>query len=215
MSSTLDGVWQVLLTVVTATQVPILGDSRTSSISLALARIDGDVQTQRICDSWMKDRNPLAQVIIPAAFNAAFPTESFPIQVTVDGERLAYHAAQAKLAVGFNASGAMPQRVGDPGVLDWEGDGRPGATVRVKVPIAGEGEVWMAQVGRTVLDGFVVSADRVEGRVTTLDYAQRTLGASNRLLDVNPVVRPEDALSTFVMTRVAANSTCATLPGRR
>ena len=61
MSSTLDGVWQVLLTVVTATQVPILGDSRTSSISLVLARIEGDVQTQRLCDSWMKDRNPLAR----------------------------------------------------------------------------------------------------------------------------------------------------------
>jgi hypothetical protein len=215
MSSTLDGVWQVLLTVVTATQVPILGESRTSSISLALARIDGEVQTQRICDSWMKDRNPLAQVIIPAAFNDAFPVESFPIRLTADGDRLAYHASQAKQAVGFDASGGMPERVGDPGVLDWEGDGRPGATVRVKVPFAGEGEVWMAQVGRTVLDGFVVSADRVEGRVTTLDYAQRTLGASNRLLDVNPVVRPDDAASTFVMTRVASNSTCATLPAHR
>ena len=215
MTPTLDGVWQVLLTVVTATQVPILGESRTSSISLVLARIDGDVQTQRVCDSWMKDRNPLAQIIIPAAFTDAIPVESFPIRLTVDGARLAYHAAQAKLAIGFDASGAMPGRVGDPGILDWEGDGRPGATVRVKVPFAGEGEVWMAQVGRTVLDGFVVSPDRVEGRVSTLDYAQRTLGASNRLMDVNPVVRPDDASSTFVMTRVATNSTCSTLPARR
>lgn len=213
--NTLDGLWQVLLTVVTTTHVPVLGESRTVSSSLALASIVDGRQTQRMCDSWMTDRNPLAEVILPEAFIAAFPEESFPVELRGSGSRMAYHVEQHRQAVGYDPAGPMPERVGDPGLIDWEGDGRPGATVRVRVPFAGEGEVWMVQVGRTVLDGVVLDADRVEGGVTTLDFAQRTIGASNRLLDVNPTVRTDDAASRFVMTRVPAGTTCATLPGRR
>lgn len=211
----LDGLWQVMLTVVTTTHVPVLGESRTVSSSLALASIAGGVQTQRICDSWMTDRNPLAQVILPDAFIAAFPEESFPVELNERSGQVVYHVEQHRQAVGYDDAGPMPQRVGDPGLRDWEADGRPGATVRVRVPFAGEGEVWMVQVGRTVLDGVVVGADRVEGGVVTRDFAQRTIGASNRLLDVNPTVRTDDAASRFVMTRVPAGTTCATLPGRR
>lgn len=211
----LDGLWQVMLTVVTTTHVPVLGESRTVSSSLALASIAGGVQTQRICDSWMTDRNPLAQVILPDAFIAAFPEESFPVELNERAGQVVYHVEQHRQAVGYDDAGPMPQRVGDPGLRDWEADGRPGATVRVRVPFAGEGEVWMVQVGRTVLDGVVVGADRVEGGVVTRDFAQRTIGASNRLLDVNPTVRTDDAASRFVMTRVPAGTTCATLPGRR
>lgn len=215
MTPSLDGWWQVLLTVVTSTHVPILGESRTSSISLALAHVEQGIQTQQLCDSWMKDKNPLATLTLPAAFTDAFPVESFPVQVVEAGGVVSYRARQARQAVGFDGSGPMPQRVGDAGVLDWEGDGKPGATVLVKVPFAGEGEVWVAQIGQTVLDGRVVDAGRVEGTVYTLGFAARTLGASNRMLDVNPEVHADDAASTFVMTRVAAGSTCATLPGRR
>jgi hypothetical protein len=211
----LDGVWQVLLTVVTTTHVPVLGESRTVSSSLTLATIAGGVQTQRMCDSWMTDRNPLAEVLLPEAFIAAFPEESFPVELGESGGRVTYRVVQPRQAVGYDAAGPMPLRAEDPGVTDWEGDGRPGATVRVRVPFAGEGEVWMVQVGRTVLDGVVLGADRVEGGVRTLEFAQRTIGASNRLLDVNPIVRPDDAASRFVMTRVPDGTTCGTLPGRR
>jgi hypothetical protein len=92
-------------------------------------------------------------------------------------------------------------------------DGDPGGTILLDAPVFGEVEVYIIQRAHSVLEGSWTSPTSAGGRATILDYAQRNIGASNRLFVSNPSIKPDSARSTWSMVRVDAGTTCAQLSG--
>jgi hypothetical protein len=109
----------------------------------------------------------------------------------------------------------VPTEPTDPAVFDWDDDGAPGATVTVRAPLFGEVDVYVVQRSRGLLDGGVVVRDgvatAVEGAFVLADFAQHTIGASNRLFHTTPRATFVPEESRLWMTRVPEGTTCAAL----
>lgn len=215
----LTGTWRLDLEVVTHAVVPVLGTTTvyTHQIMVATVVRDGarQVQTHDTCALQARSSRPLAEPTLPPAFVAAVPNKTYPLVLTPlpDGT-WQVQADFQPLYIGYDPTvtgGALPQKAGDPGIVDWDGDGRPGATVLLDVPLFGRVEVYQAQRGRTILTGRVETPDRLAGGVRVDMFGQRTLSASNRLFAANPDLRMNPELSWFRQTRVPAGTTCATV----
>jgi len=106
----------------------------------------------------------------------------------------------------------LPQSAADPRVIDEEGDGHPGVTVRLRVLGVIEGEVYLVQRMRYRLVGTVVSPVRIEGH---LEWRSErvVLGASSPLFvgDWTGIPDPDPAKNTFVLQWISPNWDCTTL----
>lgn len=106
----------------------------------------------------------------------------------------------------------LPESAADPRVIDEDGDGHPGVTVRLRVLGVIEGEVYLVQRMRYRLVGTVVSPDRIEGY---LEWRSErvVLGASSPLFvgDWSGTPDPDPAKSTFVLQRIDPTWDCAAL----
>ncbi|MDP2310838.1 MAG: hypothetical protein Q8P18_32770 [Pseudomonadota bacterium] len=209
----LAGTWALEVVVSSTSRAPILGEVRSASRSRLLVHVtpNGDVWTQRqeLCTSSIDGGSKLAKVILPRGWVKAMPPRTYTVTVTPGRNGWVYAADSGVQTVGYDDTrGPMPTRGADPQVIDSDGDGRPGATVLVRVPAFGTGEIYLAHRGHSRLEGRVVNANRIEGRVVMLEMTQVTLGASRKVFDFSPVTRPDPARSTFAMWRVDGDAGC-------
>lgn len=202
--------WAMQIDVASSSQAPFVGQVHVLTRSLALARWAGDPsgvrQQHEVCDVRVIDDTRLARTTIPRAFVDALPRATYAVTLTGAAVRM----DQGVSTLGFHGSGPVPTDDADPRVLDPDGDGAPGVTVRVKVPVFGEVSMYVVQRGHTVLEG-TRSGDRIEGSVKTLELSQHTLGASHKMFAKDGKTRVVDAASTFQMWRVPESSTCGDL----
>jgi hypothetical protein len=99
----------------------------------------------------------------------------------------------------------LPESAEDPRVIDQDGDGEPGMTVRVEGIISGD--IYVAQRNWKVFCGDLVSGDETTGSEDAPRIAgnirwgmdQRVLGASSGLLNrqTDSVPHPDLARNTF------------------
>jgi hypothetical protein len=155
------------------------------------------------------------ETIIPKPWVTALPVKEYPLQIeqVADGS-WSYKADLLPLRIGYDpklTGDELPQDMDSPGVIDWDGDGKPAATVYLDMNVLGKVEVYLVQAANTILEGRVVSADSIQGQMLTTELRQRTIGATNRLFVTNPVVKPYPPESTFSMVRVPLDSTCEDL----
>lgn len=201
------GEYALSVEVATDAEVPVVGTKRVRTRSLLhvdLRRVgDGWVQTQRTCAIEVRGGGP-AETTMPPAFVAAIPLQDVPVRLY--GGR--YLADGGPVTVGARPDAPLPRTVDDPNVLDFEGDGKPGATVWVDVPVFGRVDMYVVQRAHSVLDGMVDGNGGVQGQVRMMSMEQRTLDATRRLLVANPPISPVDADSSFSMRPVAAGSDC-------
>lgn len=203
----LAGTWRLEVAVSTRTRLPVFGHTRSVSLDLARVEVGTDGRVQQVgCDSRILDKGFIARSVLPEAFIRALPPVEYHVELDAAGRFRADMGAQA---VGYDPRYPFPSRTTDPGVFDWDKDGKPAATVLIEVPILGAGEVYVAQLGQMVLEGRVSSPDLVEGGVQMPILQARTLGASVRLLDTTPEFEVEPARSWFQLARVPEGSTCA------
>ncbi|MFN7142570.1 MAG: hypothetical protein ACK4YP_02255 [Myxococcota bacterium] len=207
------GTWALEIVVVSVAKAPLFGETYSASRSRLLVRITRDgprfVQRQTLCATTMEGGTKLARVVIPEGWRAALPDRSYAADLRLEAGAWRYHADTGVQTVGYDpALGGLPRRASDPQTVDADGDGKPGATVLVKVPGFGTAEVFVAQRGHSRLEGRFVSPDRVEGRVVLVDQRQVTLGASHPLFDFTPDTRPDPSRSTFAMWRVDDGARC-------
>jgi len=211
---TLIGTWVMQLVLASRVHVPVLRELRSETRSVLAVRIeasDGQLwQTQQVCDARITEEQRLVRTVLPPAFVAALPVARFPIQTWERAGEWYYAADFGRQAVGWSGAGALPTSPDDPALVDSDGDGRPGVTVRVEAPIVGTGEVWVAQVGRTTASGRI-EADHVRGQLQVPELRQRVLGASSRLLEHPPQIEPDPSGSRFEMRRVAQPGCAAAL----
>jgi hypothetical protein len=73
----------------------------------------------------------------------------------------------------------LPEDASDPAVVDLDGDGLPGATVRVTGLL--DGEIYVTQRVWTELEGIFTNAERLEGAIAWGEE-QKILGTDNDIL---------------------------------
>jgi hypothetical protein len=109
------------------------------------------------------------------------------------------------------ANGSLPTKPNDPAVYDWDGDGHPGATLKLSLPFLPDGELRVVQRGHSVLDGRVVGDGRIEGEIDVRLFEQRVIGAWPTFLNRSPEIEPEPGGSRFSITPIPPQTSCETL----
>lgn len=193
-------------------RLPAIGEVDTTlrSVSAAVLRWrDGRLhQEHRVCALWDDSGFPWGGLGFPEAFVAALAPARYPVELD-EG----YRADLGLEAIGvLPHAPALPQRASAAAVLDFEGDGRPGATLTLRVPFAPDAELWVVQRARAVLTGRVVARGVVEGSVEMVRFEQVVIGARPAFLRHTPSVRHDPARSRFRLAPAGAAGACAATP---
>src|SRR5690606_14696021 len=113
-------------------------------------------------------------------FIAALGVRSSPIVLRHDGAAWRYAADLGFEHVGYRANGRdepLPRDAADPRVVDADGDGHPGATLRLTIAGLADGELYVVQRGHSTLAGRVVARGQAAGRIDVRLFEQALLGA--------------------------------------
>jgi hypothetical protein len=214
----LRGSWKLELRATNHVQVPVLGPNTVRSLQIMLVEVRGEsqlIQSHSVCSLEVQSDRSFIQTIIPETWVASLPDKEYPLQIDAMAEGVwSYKADLLPLRIGFDpllTDDELPQNMDSDGVIDWDGDGKPAATIHLDLNIFGKVDVYLVQAAHTQLDGLVESPNSVQGQMLTTELRQRTIGATNRLFVTNPVVVPYLPESTFSMVRLPAGSTCEDL----
>jgi len=212
------GTYRLEMREVHAARFPILGKTRTTWASVALAHLrrDGDTlrQEHRLCDVRFESGLPLVQMVMPPPMRDSLVRAPYTVEIARDpAGGWSYRADLGYEHVGYKPATAddpPPKRGSDPAIFDSDGDGKPGATLHLEVPVLDPFELYVVQRGHAVLDGQILEGGRVEGALSA-ELEQVVIGSDPYFLKRNPKLEPEPGLSSFVLVPVAEDSTCETL----
>lgn len=214
----LRGTWRFELIVVTHASIPVLGTTTVESRTLFLTRVAGSVRSPVIdavaCQIQVEPSRAIAVTTVPQEFVDAIPPKHTPAVLTWHEDRWRFQADMRPQPLGYApeaSGGELPQRPGDPGITDLEGDGHPGGTIHLDAPLFGQIDLYVVQHAHTVLDGTWTGAHDWTGEATVHDFGQRTIGASNRLFMANADISVDQEHSRFRWARVAEGTECAAL----
>jgi hypothetical protein len=208
------GAYRLELRYVSHAALPLIGAVRSATVSTSLVHVAGHdgslAQTHRVCDARFEGAVPGVRIEMPPAFVTALGAHTYPITLTADDAGWRYHADLGVEYVGWHRddSAPLPERPDGPGVYDWDGDGRPAATLRIRLPIAPAGELYVVQRAHSVLDGRLVAPDRVEGRIHVLQFEQAVIGARPGFLRRAPNATQDAERSRFALWRVEDAVAC-------
>ena len=202
-----EGRYQMTLSVTTKARVPVLGWLPSTTVSTVLVDLTRDDagwwQRHEVCNVQILANGKKARTQIPPAFVNALPVKQYAVSLTEGPEGWAYRADLGVDHVGYDPdlTPTVPREPTDPGVIDPDGDGRPGMTVLLKVPLFGTGELYVAQRGHMELDGRVAEDGTIGGQLLLSSLEQRTLWATNRLFRMSPPIKPVPQESWFRLER--------------
>lgn len=210
----LTGTWAQRQITVSNVDVPVVGTTRTPTVSLLLVEATPadapgafDLHLTTCGITMGSDADP-ARTVVPDAFVSALPEVDRRAVIGDDGTYTVDWLTQvhgARLTDPEND--ALPTSADDPRVVDQDEDGRPGLTVRVTGLV--DGEVYVAQRGRDRMVGRLADG-RVDGLVEWTSE-QAVLDAEVELLRTPVPSRPEadPAAHVFGLRRLPAGATCA------
>lgn len=214
----LHGTFHLRMRTATDADVPVIGTTRVNTTSDMLATIvwkgDHYEQSHVTCFVSAIPTRGFSRTILPESFIKALPVKTYPLRLTQQGTTWLYDADLQPQSVGYHmdkTGGPMPAKDSDPAIYDWDGDGKPGASVMVDIPLFGEFRIYMVQWSHARLTGQIKSADEVSGQAILMALNQRTIGADNLLFRTSPAIRPAPTPEAFELTRVPDGSTCADL----
>ena len=219
----LAGTWVMVQVYPQIAVLPLAGEVPRSSTVVQFVDVaqDGETLTMRdrYCFTLVEDGTPLVRTEIPDAFMASLVPTPRTAALRATEEGIAFEAENYVEVRGATLASPLadplPTDPLDPRVIDQDGDGQPGMTVRVTVLAIVEGETYIVQRVQYRLTGWVLGPDRIEGRIEWTDE-QVVLAATNPLLEVDTIGRhdPDPAAHRFVMVRVDPEWTCDTLHER-
>lgn len=212
------GTYRLEMIMASTTRVPVFGTSKSASKSVSLVEIKREgaalIQTHKPCDFRVLDDSKFIKMIFPEKFVAALATHTYPLQLEKDAQGWRYRADLGVERIGYKSSGnegALPNKIDDPAVYDWDGDGKPAATLKISIPLLPDGEFYVVQRGHSILNGRIVQPGKIEGSIETRLFEQRVLGAWPGFLNRSAEVEPDPKDSRFALIQVPPGSTCATL----
>jgi hypothetical protein len=214
----LPGSYRLEMIMASVTRVPFFGTSKSASKSISLVEIKRDgnalIQTHKVCDFRVLEDSKFIKMVFPEKFIAALAQHTYPLQLEKDGQAWNYGADLGVETIGYKPTDKdekLPSSVDDPAVYDWDGDGHPGATLKISIPLLPDGELYVVQRGHSILSGKVVQPGRVEGSISTRLFEQRVLGAWPGFLNQSPEIQPDPSASRFTLSQVNGGSSCETL----
>lgn len=212
------GLYRLEMNMATQSRIPFLGSSRSSSVSVSLVEIRRDgaglIQSHRVCDFRVKEDSAMVRMVFPEKFIASLARPTYSIQLEQDSAGWRYRADLGTEHIGYRpgqVNGKLPTQPDDPAVYDWDGDGRPGATLKLSVPLLPDGELYVVQRGHSILSGRLTGPGRIEGRIDIRLFEQRVLGAWPSFLNQTPEIEPDPKASWFTLTQLAPGSSCESL----
>jgi hypothetical protein len=212
------GTYRLEMIMASTTRVPVFGTSKSASKSISLVEIKSDgaalIQTHKTCDFRVVDDSKFIKMIFPDKFVAALARHTYPLQLEKDGQGWRYRADLGIERIGYKSAGnetSLPTKIDDPAVYDWDGDGKPAATLKISIPLLPDGEFYVVQRGHSILNGRIVQPGMIEGSIETPLFEQRVLGAWPGFLNQSAEVQPDPKESRFVLSSVPAGSNCDTL----
>jgi len=212
------GTYRLEMIMTSITRVPVFGTSKSASKSVSLVEIKSDgaglIQTHKTCDFRVVDDSKFIKMIFPDKFVAALARHTYPLQLEKDGQGWRYRADLGIERIGYKSAGnetSLPTKIDDPAVYDWDGDGKPAATLKISIPLLPDGEFYVVQRGHSILNGRIVQPGMIEGSIETPLFEQRVLGAWPGFLNQSAEVQPDPKESRFVLSSVPAGSSCESL----
>ena len=219
----LSGPWAMVQFYPQIAILPLAGEVPRLSTVVQLVEIaqDGEALTMvdRYCFTDVDDGTPLVETEIPLEFMASLRPGPRTAVLRETEAGILFEAArylEVRGAVLDDPAGdPLPTEADDPRVIDQDGDGNPGMTVRVTILGIVEGETYIVQRVAYRLSGRLVAPDRIEGRIEWTDE-QNVLAATNPLLEADTIgaADPDPAAHRFVMVRIDPTWTCETLRER-
>lgn len=169
--------------------------------------LDPEVTSHVVCGGVVG--GGLVKTKLPPAYLSSVPAKSYAVTTHATGAELRFQADLGTYRAGFDPTCAtVPTEATDPCVTDWDGDGAPGATIQVKIPMYAWTDVYVCQQNHILLDGVATSADRVEGGLEILDLQNSVIGATRSLFARSPSSTVVQSASTFTMARLATDAGC-------
>jgi hypothetical protein len=212
------GLYQLEMIMASTTRIRFFGTSKSASKSLSLVEIrhdaEGFQQSHKVCDFRLLEDSAMIKIVFPEKFISALANHTYPIQLERDGPGWRYRADLGFERIGYKASPGddkLPNRIDDPAVYDWDGDGRPGATLKLSVPLLPDGELYVVQRGHSILNGRLTRPGYVEGFIDYIAFEQRVLAARPAFLSQSPEITPNPNESRFTITPLPPGSTCETV----
>ena len=212
------GSYRLEMIMATVSRLPFFGSSKSASKSVSLVEVrqaGADlVQSHQVCAFRVLEDSTLIKMIFPDKFVAALAKPTYSIQIERDAQGWRYRADLGVERIGYRADSAdakLPTRIDDPVVYDWDGDGHPGATLRLSVPLLPEGELYVVQRGHSLLSGKITTPGRIDGAIEVRSFAHRVLGARPSFLNRSPEIEPDPKGSRFSMSPVPTGTTCESL----
>lgn len=211
------GTYRLEMIMASTTRVPFFGTSKSASRSVSLVQIRGAgsdlTQSHKVCDFRVVDSG-MIKMLFPEKFIAALANHTYPIQLEKEAQGWRYRADLGVERIGYRNNGTedkLPVKVDDPEVFDWDGDGHPGATLKLSIPFLPNGELYIVQRGQSILTGRVVQPGRIEGNIGVRQFDQRVIGAWPGFLAKSPEIEPDPKESRFLLSQVAGDTTCEML----
>jgi hypothetical protein len=212
------GSYRLEMIMTSRARLPFFGSSKSASKSVSLVEIryenSGLVQSHQVCDFRVLQDSAMVKMIFPDKFVAALAKHHYPIQFERDAQGWRYRADLGVERIGYtpgNGDSQLPTRIDDRAVYDWDGDGHPGATLKLSVPLLPDGELYVVQRGHSILHGRLSEPGKIEGAIEVKIFEQRVLGARPGFLNKSPEIEPDPNESRFSITRLPAGSTCDSL----
>jgi len=196
--------WVLETEIQTIAKVPVVGKVFTATKSKSAVVFESQdghlVQHQRLCEVVVEDDIKMSDTVIPQAFIDANPIQSFAIGTLQPDYALDMGTTWVGVEEGTDP---LPKRKNDPGIVDFEGDGQPGATVELHVSVFGDVKLRVIQVGHLALTG-AWTGEAFEGTIDVLRFDQRTISASHAFFKGNPPTEVVPGGTTFRLYPVDA-----------
>ena len=214
------GTYRLEMIMASTTRVPVFGTSKSASKSVSLVEIKREgtalFQAHKACEFRVLEDSKFIKMIFPEKFVAALAQHTYPLQFDKDAQGWRYRADLGIERIGYKSSGndtALPTKIDDPAVYDWDGDGHPAATLKISIPLLPDGELYVVQRGHSILNGRIVQPGKIEGSIDTRLFEQRVLGAWPGFLNQSAEIEPDPKESRFILTQIANGSTCESMRG--
>ena len=214
------GSYRLEMIMASITRIPFFGSSKSASKSVSLVEIRKDgtelIQSHQVCDFRVLEDSAMIKMVFPDKFIAALAKHTYPIRIEKDAQGWRYRADLGIERIGYKAGSGdskLPTTIDDPAVYDWDGDGHPGATLKLSVPLLPDGELYVVQRGHSVLNGRLSQPGKIEGAIEVDGFEQRVLGAWPSFLNRSPEIEPNPKESRFSLAAISPGSSCETLRG--
>ena len=217
----LSGSWALFQVISDYWDVPLLGERPRRIYQIAKIHVDqngGDLllRSEAICAMVFDMGTALVQISITPEFLAAVKIGPLSGKLARSEGGIAFLIPEFFVLNGVCLadpySEPLPTAPDDPRVVDLDGDGKPGFTVKVRVMGLFSGEAYVVQRLRQEYRGTVLRPDHIRGTITWKDE-QVTLGASASFFLIPGKGRPDPDpnRSFFVLRRIWGDESCEEL----